>query len=1248
VKNLYTLALTFASLVFSISKSNGQTITSFTPLTAKPGDAVTITGSGFNTTSANNVVFLGATRATVTSASATSLMVTVPIGATYAPIIVLNTGTSLAAYSLANFTPTYSPAKTSITSADFIAKQDFTTGTNPISVAIGDLDGDGKPDLVVANQGPSTVSVYRNASSSGSISSSSFATKVDFTTATDPQSVAIGDLDGDGKPDLAVANFGSNTVSVFRNTSSSGSISSSSFATKVDFTAGSNPQSVAIGDLDGDGKPDLVVANFGSSTVSVFHNTSSSGSISSSSFATKVDFTTGTSPVSVAIGDVDVDGKPDLVVANYNSATVSVYRNTSSSGSISSSSFAAKVDFTTGSNPISVAIGDLDGDGMPDLAVANSSPNTVSIYRNTSSSGSISSSSFAAKVDFTTGTDPRSVAIGDLDGDGKPDLAVANYNPSTVSIFRNISSSGSISSSSFAAKVDYTTGTSPRSVIIGDLDGDGKPDLAVANAGSTSVSVLRNADLPPTITSFTPLTAKPGDAVTITGTGFNTTAANNVVFLGATKATVTAASATSLTVTVPTGATYAPITVLNTGASLAAYSMVNFTPTYSPAKTNITSTDFLAKQDFTAGTIPISVALGDLDGDGKPDLAVANRNSNKVSVFRNTSISGSISSSSFAAKVDFTTGSQPYSVAIGDLDGDGKLDLVVANGSSNTVSVFRNTSSSGSISSSSFAAKVDFTAGSNPQSVAIGDLDGDGKPDLVTANRNSTTVSVFRNTSSSGSISSSSFATKVDFTTGSNPRSVAIGDMDGDGKPDLALANAGLNTVSVFRNTSSSGSISSSSFAAKVDFTTGSQPISVAIGDLDGDGKPDLAVANYTSNTVSLYRNTSSSGSISSGSFATKVDFPTGSFPQSVAIGDLDGDGKPDLALANEFSSTVSVYRNTSSSGSISSSSFATKVDFPTGTDPISVAIGDLDGDGKSDLALANQGSNTVSIFRNMDLPPTITSFTPLTAKPGDAVTITGTGFNTTAANNLVFLGATRATVTAASAISLTVTVPTGATYAPITVLNTSASLAAYSLANFTPTYSPAKTSITSTDFLAKQDFTTGSEPYSVAIGDLDGDGKPDLAVANFNSNIVSVYRNTSNSGSINSSSFATKVDFTTGSFSNPRSVAIGDMDGDGKLDLVTANRSSNKVSVFRNTSSSGSISSSSFAAKVDFTTGSNPYSVAIGDLDGDGKPDLAVANLISNTVSVFRNTSSNGSISSSSFATRLILQRDLILFQSL
>jgi len=451
----------------------------------------------------------------------------------------------------------------------------------------------------------------------------------------------------------------------------------------------------------------------------------------------------------------------------------------------------------------------------------------------------------------------------------------------------------------------------------------------------------------PTISSFSPLNGAAGATVTITGTNFNTTAANNIVFFGATRATVNTASATSLTVAVPTGATHAAITVLNTGTGLAAYSQVFFLPTFTPNKGSIATSDIDAKVDFTTGSNPYSVAIGDIDGDGKPDLAIANYNSSTVSVLRNTGSSGSIG---FATKVDFTTGSSPYSVAIGDIDGDGKPDLAVANYDSNTVSVLRNTGSSGSIG---FATKVDFTTGSAPFSVAIGDIDGDGKPDLAVANYSSNTVSVLRNTGNSGSIG---FATKVDFTTGSGPQSVAIGDIDRDGKPDLAIANTSIHTVSVLRNTGSSGSIG---FATKVDFTTGSNPSSIAIGDIDGDGKPDLAVTNYNSTTVSVLRNTGSSGSIG---FATKVDLTTGTLPFSVAIGDIDGDGKPDLAVANYGSTTVSVLRNTGSSGSIG---FATKVDFTTGSSPYYVAIGDIDGDGKPDLAVGNFGSNTASVLRN-------------------------------------------------------------------------------------------------------------------------------------------------------------------------------------------------------------------------------------------------------------------------------------------
>ena len=291
-----------------------------------------------------------------------------------------------------------------------------------------------------------------------------------------------------------------------------------------------------------------------------------------------------------------------------------------------------------------------------------------------------------------------------------------------------------------------------------------------------------------------------GTSVTITGTNFNAVPANNIVYFGAVKATVTSGTTMSLTVTVPAGATYQPISVLDNATGLTGYSSKPFITTFTnPFGTGIPANFYKPKVDFTAGTNPRNVATGDLDGDGKPDLVVANGNSDNISVLRNTSTSGSISASSFAAKVDFATGTFTAYVAIGDMDGDGKPDLVVVN--NNNLSVLRNTSTPGSIGLP-LPLKVDFDlVFVGPVFVAIGDVDGDGKPDLVSANSGASSVSVLRNTSTSGSIS---FAAKVDFPTGLTSVSVAIGDVDGDGKPDLAVTNAavGINTVSVLRNTS--------------------------------------------------------------------------------------------------------------------------------------------------------------------------------------------------------------------------------------------------------------------------------------------------------------------------------------------------------------------------------------------------------------------------------------------------------------
>ena len=532
MKKLFTqIFFLLAAGLFAVNTFAQPVITSFSPASGATGSSVTITGTGFNTTAGQNIVFFGATKATVTVASATSLTVTVPIGATYQYISITNLSVNLTGFSAQPFIVTLAG------NIAFNPNQDFTTGDTPASVSIGDIDGDGKSDLAVANYLGNTVSVFRNTSVPGTVS---FAAKVDFTTSINPYSVSIGDIDGDGKPDLAVANAGSNSVSVFRSTSVSGTVS---FATKVDFTTGFLPYSVSIGDMDGDGKPDLAVANFNSNTVSVLRSTSVSGTVS---FATKVDFTTGTQPISVSIGDIDGDGKLDLAVTNYASNTVSVFRSTSVSGTVN---FAAKVDFTTGAAPISVSIGDIDVDGKADLAVANNGINTVSVFRSTSVSGT---ASFAAKVDFTTGAYAYSVGIGDIDGDGKPDLAVAIKNSNTVSVLRSTSVSGTVS---FATKADFAAGAQPYSVSIGDLDGDGKPDLTVANFSASTVSVLRQIIPPlPVITSFTPSSGCAGTAsVTITGTDF--TGATSVLFGGTNSLSYSVNSATQITATVGTGTT---------------------------------------------------------------------------------------------------------------------------------------------------------------------------------------------------------------------------------------------------------------------------------------------------------------------------------------------------------------------------------------------------------------------------------------------------------------------------------------------------------------------------------------------------------------------------------------------------------------------------------------------------------------------------------------------------------------------
>jgi len=472
----------------------------------------------------------------------------------------------------------------------------------------------------------------------------------------------------------------------------------------------------------------------------------------------------------------------------------------------------------------------------------------------------------------------------------------------------------------------------------------------------------------PSITSVTPASGVPGAVVTIAGNNFSAASASDVVYFSGVKAAVSSASPTQLKVVVPVGASFGPVSVTVTSTGLTASSAIPFIPTF-PGGVALSSSGFFPKMDFVTGDLPYGVAIGDLDGDGKPDFVVTNNADSSISIFRNTGTGDSLSTSTFAPPVILTTGRGPWGIAVADIDGDGKLDIVVSNGNGGTISVFRNAGSSGSITASSFAPRVDFATGGGGgggYGIAIADLDGDGKPDVVVTNHFANSISILRNTSGIGSVA---FAATVDLSTGAIPYGVAVGDLDGDGKPDIVVANSGIDSLSIFRNTSSSGSISAASFAPKISLPASGTPDAVALVDVNADGKPEIVSANTSDSTLSVFQNNSTSGSLS---FAAAVDFKLNSAPNSIALGDFNGDGLPDIATSNN-GNTVSVFQNMSGSGNaIAASSLGGEKDFSIASSPFGLAIGDLNGDGRPDLITASSQTNTASVFLSDNGIPSI------------------------------------------------------------------------------------------------------------------------------------------------------------------------------------------------------------------------------------------------------------------------------------
>ncbi|MFO0822114.1 MAG: FG-GAP-like repeat-containing protein [Gemmataceae bacterium] len=539
---------------------------------------------------------------------------------------------------------------------------------------------------------------------------------------------------------------------------------------------------------------------------------------------------------------------------------------------------------------------------------------------------------FAAKQGFSTGQGAYSVVSADVDNDGKADLIVANRISNSVSVLLNRTAPGA-GTASFTAKRNFATGTQPTSVAVTDVNGDGKADLIVANNGSNTVSVLINATVPGGAASFIPQKT------------FQT---------GQNPAAITSADVN--------GDGKADLIVTNFGSNSVSVLLNTTVP-------GATTPTFTAQRPFGVGSRPAAVTTTDLNGDGKVDLVVANRASNMVSVLLNMTAAGA-ATPTFLKQKCFATDINPVAVSAADMNGDGKADLLVANSGSDTVSVLLNTTTPGA-TTPTFAPQQTFAAGSEPTGVTATDANGDGKLDLVVTGSASKSVAVLLNTTRAGG-DTLTFANLANLATGINPSAVTTSDVNGDGRPDIIVANCGSNTVSVMLNTTSHSEptligVPSPLFPEVGTVPTGREPNSVSWTDVNGDGKPDLVVSNFGSNTVSVSLNTTVPGA-KTPTFAPEKTFATGSRPFSVASADVNGDGLSDLVVANVNANTVSVLLNTTAPGA-DTPSFAAQKTFATGTGPEAVLLSDVNGDGRPDLLVANNGSNTMSVLLNTTAP---------------------------------------------------------------------------------------------------------------------------------------------------------------------------------------------------------------------------------------------------------------------------------------
>jgi hypothetical protein len=647
---------------------------------------------------------------------------------------------------------------------------------------------------------------------------------------------------------------------------------------------------VASGDLDGDGKLDMVVSS--DDGVSWFKGAGDG------TFGAGVDLAASAGTL-MAASDLNGDGKVDIVTAAGNAAgtNVSVILNQGAGN------FGAAASYDAGVKLVSMAVGDLNGDGMPDLALGNASGNTISLFLN-QGNGALGLPALVA-----AGQTAQRLSIADIDGDGTNDLVA-----STSGATRVLMNQGN---AVFAAPQSYPSLASDN-LVVGDMSGDGKPDVVGIKQGNARVFLNQGGGVfAPAIES--PLGAS-GSGTALHLSDMNADAKPDLVFaygedvvvlLGQGGGALGPPSAYPGLGTFVTGF-IAPGDFTGDGKpDVAVIDDITFEPGSLFTFVNKGDGALYSGVSFPDVFTYDSIGVHDLNGDGKLDIVGASASG--VGVLLNQG--GAFSAASYPAVID---GFPAFAAA--DLNGDGSADLAVTAMNQDKLSVLLNQGGG------AFGAATEYETGPKPRDLVAADLNGDGKVDLAVVPSEDVKAQVFFNNGDG------TFALAVAFDVGAKLEEIEAGDFDGDGSIDLAVL--GADDFITFLLNDGAG-------AFVTGFKSGApQGNAMTAADLNGDSKADIVI-----NVVSMFWYVSVRLNNGDGTFAGKsfVYTKLGSFIGRVGVGDLNGDGSPDLAIPENSEDLMEVYAN---DGDGSSFTFVGRF-ASTASD---VVAADVTGDGRADL----------------------------------------------------------------------------------------------------------------------------------------------------------------------------------------------------------------------------------------------------------------------------------------------------------